>query len=1549
MFGEDLSGADLRGADLILANLEAATLTGAQMADARIFGCRMRNASLQDAILSRALGRDADFEGASLQGADLQGADLRGAIFLEADLRNADLRGADLRQADMRHSDLTGANLDGANLDGADLGGAHLEGLSTKGITARAARIQGSTGDLVMALRAAGAQARPPLAVGRGAAFVGLFILSTSRSIGTALRWMATRLAPVGRHLRPMVAPLRPLLAQARTRGAQAWKLTLGIPVFLLAVLRTAQTGFSSSAHRSRDLAARVRLDVQARMQAAALDRGERRQAQQDRAQRIRAERAEKAQAALPGGPGADLSSRDFRGARLAFAVWNGVNLTASQLDGALLDKADLRQAILTRAKLMGARLRDADLRNATINDANLEGARLRGALLTGATGVGANLVDADLRHVDLRGVDLTDANLSGADLRSALMTGATLVRANLTGARMPDVDLADARLDGATLEQADVAGVRWAGASVTAADLTGALGLPTREREALRSRGAVVDELHLERILGRVGARPIQIGMGVLALGMTAYLAARFTGTDVVNPAQLEVQAQDLRSVDPAAASKRYAELAALARRVEDQAGYLIEAALLAEAAGNTDEAEALLRESLDAAQGLPLIANEATLQLAVFFHDHQRWADSLETVEPLVGQVDQPTELRARAMVLFDKNRLALGLTDSSARDAVFSSMGDLPETQADLHLALAELYTNSGDTTRALTEINTADGLDVPEDLALRLREARARTLDRSGDHEGAIQTWAAVLAAAEPGSIAAQAAPLAMADLHLRQGRIEEAERHLQAVLTGRVDERIRGRAFLVSGRIAEQQDEIEEAIEAYRTVIGITKLDSETVDEARISLARLVLADHGSPEAKTLLSELAPDALKEVMAHAQLGEARLLLDSGSAAQAHPIYQSLMATQGIPDMVHRAARSGAGEALAQMGELRDALDIWRALLAEPNSTHDRIQLELLVAGGLLQGGKRKEAATAFRSLADSENKEASIQGLLGLAEVARAGEERARARSLYRQVADRDVDASWKVRALQELADLAAEDGNLEDSVALRRELIGALPPGHLSAPEARIALIAALLQSNELAEAEQICSTALSAAPNSPAAQSIQVACAEVSEQSENWEQALVSYRAVLDSEAPPDIIVDAALGVARSAFALESPEAMLEPMKKALKLAKAPALRLPLLAMQIRAYEALERTVLMQAATAERDSLAEQIPEIAWLSFVESAGQSRSMGDSKGAIEQLEKALGLPITNRQRAAILVELGHALVDLSELESAKSKFNTVLELAEPDSPTAFYASMGLAEVERRYGHPRLALEHLSKLNAPDAAEERALLAARATSLTEAGDAGAEAAWQELAERANADPGTQYTAFKGQADALLGGDLPLEAIPLYEQAREVAEESWQAGWAGLGLAMALKESDNTEGAITMLDELIQHPDEEVRLEATLRRSQLATEAEDWATALRVLNPRDAIGLGPAWDASATDARARALVGAGDVSGANASWRALANRWPGEEEAELPAWLGLAQLAMDVGENTDAHHWARKAFKEARDPGYKTQAKTMVQALAD
>jgi hypothetical protein len=124
---------------------------------------------------------------------------------------------------------------------------------------------------------------------------------------------------------------------------------------------------------------------------------------------------------------------------------------------------------------------------------------------------------------------------------------------------------------------------------------------------------------------------------------------------------------------------------------------------------------------------------------------------------------------------------------------------------------------------------------------------------------------------------------------------------------------------------------------------------------------------------------------------------------------------------------------------------------------------------------------------------------------------------------------------------------------------------------------------------------------------------------------------------------------------------------------------------------------------------------------------------------------------------------------------------------------------------------------------------------------------------------------------------------------------------------------------------------------------------MQASIRRSQLAAIAEDWETAISVLPSSDTDTMGAAWDASATGARAGALLGAGDPEGAEAAYRALAKRWPDNEEGYLPAWLGLAQLAQTSGDETEAHRWARKAFRGASDPGYKQQARDMVRDLTD
>ncbi|MDP6935389.1 MAG: TlpA family protein disulfide reductase, partial [Myxococcota bacterium] len=62
-----------------------------------------------------------------------------------------------------------------------------------------------------------------------------------------------------------------------------------------------------------------------------------------------------------------------------------------------------------------------------------------------------------------------------------------------------------------------------------------------------------------------------------------------------------------------------------------------------------------------------------------------------------------------------------------------------------------------------------------------------------------------------------------------------------------------------------------------------------------------------------------------------------------------------------------------------------------------------------------------------------------------------------------------------------------------------------------------------------------------------------------------------------------------------------------------------------------------------------------------------------------------------------------------------------------------------------------------------------------------------------------------------------------------------------------------------------------------------------------------------------------------------------------------ALAARWPDQEEALLPAWLGLADLARDKGDTQAARSWARQALDRARDVGYRDQAKQVLRDLGE
>ncbi len=149
-----------------------------------------------------------------------------------------------------------------------------------------------------------------------------------------------------------------------------------------------------------------------------------------------------------------DLHASDLRGASLAAARFEGVNLQDANLDWADLSRAQLRGANLRAATLRGARLSGANLEGAHATRADLEAAHLDGASLRGADLNAANLKGADLWEANLTEANLRDADLRRADLAQARLEAAILWRANLEGA-----DLEGAALAGAHLERANLHG----------------------------------------------------------------------------------------------------------------------------------------------------------------------------------------------------------------------------------------------------------------------------------------------------------------------------------------------------------------------------------------------------------------------------------------------------------------------------------------------------------------------------------------------------------------------------------------------------------------------------------------------------------------------------------------------------------------------------------------------------------------------------------------------------------------------------------------------------------------------------------------------------------------------------------------------------------------------------------------------------------------------------------------------------------------------------------------------------------------------------------
>ncbi|WP_081508026.1 pentapeptide repeat-containing protein [Roseovarius mucosus] len=140
---------------------------------------------------------------------------------------------------------------------------------------------------------------------------------------------------------------------------------------------------------------------------------------------------------------GANLSEARMEGADLNAARMEGANLSRARMEGADLSAARIEGANLFRTRMGNANLFWAQMEGASLFWARMEGASLSGARMEGAYLSGARMEGAYLSGARMEGTFLTEARMEGASLFRARMDSFTsLMAATFQGAAMRDMNL---------------------------------------------------------------------------------------------------------------------------------------------------------------------------------------------------------------------------------------------------------------------------------------------------------------------------------------------------------------------------------------------------------------------------------------------------------------------------------------------------------------------------------------------------------------------------------------------------------------------------------------------------------------------------------------------------------------------------------------------------------------------------------------------------------------------------------------------------------------------------------------------------------------------------------------------------------------------------------------------------------------------------------------------------------------------------------------------------------------------------------------------------
>ena len=1213
------------------------------------------------------------------------------------------------------------------------------------------------------------------------------------------------------------------------------------------------------------------------------------------------------------------LSEQDLRGENHIAARWIECDAKRATLSGIRLEAANLVGTDFSLGLLDYAVLKGATLDRARLDKSNLEGVSLQQASLRQAHLRLTRMYDADLRQVDAESAFFEAVDCSGSRANGANFSKGTLRNCTLVEMSLQNSNFQSANLEGSVFNRSDLSGAIFDNALVTNTDFRGARGLSTEQLTELQSRGALVELTDAIDRYGTWGAPQLRVAVVLFLLGVGSIVITQTLDAQHADLESLEAEAQALRDEDVGLASERYEQLALSSQILDEQVQYYIEAAILAEQNSDLERSEMLFNQAIAAADLNTELNTKVGLRFAEFLLTHSKPAEALARLQTLMTYQSLSTFQRAKLIFYTEQSCQILNKDADQELKTFYASMDSLPEVQADLHMALSDLRLQHGQSAKALAELQTAETLVVSDGLALRLIESKARAHDRLGNISEAIDAYEALRTKAEPNGQTAQTATLALADLWRREGNVEQAMSLLDTLTeSASNDGRLRSRSLLIQGRLLEEQDRITEAAEKYKEVLNIQTVEPETLEESRVSLARLLLQN--DPQS---VGDLPP----EILSQAKLGEARTILDQGNFEDAIEMYSSIIQTDDLKDDIRRAAQSGMAEALSNLGKHQEANDIWEGLLREKIDAVESQHIEVLLAYSKLQANDIEGARLAFASLQQSNDALIRYQGLMGDAQASVLAGELERAKDSYERILQTQPSEDIQIQVWQELAQIAQEQNAIEDVLLAWQNILQFGVDDEALRAEAHTSIARALAQMDRLDEAISECELNLS----TPEAQ---LQCAMILEMAED-SRAVERYRTLVENERIGDVLrSEAALGAARLTDA--TTRAKLCEMGLGLSQID-PIVELQLIQLYLETPDLPTET--QEQWSTRQQALATTSPQILVQYLMERTSQLRAEGDVAEASRTMKQGItGLP--EEYGNPLRLELADMLLEQQRLEEAIQEYSLLLN-------TDTNPQLVRAGLARAY------MQQAQWANAREALQEIPTELVTGTEIHMIMEINQAAPTAEGLELANAwatqasNPDVQWEALMTQAHTALGDDNTEQAMSLFQEAKSVAVEPRQQQWSLLGQAQVFSAMGNYDEATTILENIQDSQDSEVQAQYHIQRTQSLLADDKLDEALATIENYSANDLGPGWDMTIIELHVQVLSTLQRFEEAHQILTAIQERWPNEEQVQIPSSIAQVQLLQQESNMLDAQALAENSREKATDPVYQAQLDELLTSL--